>query len=52
MTAMLVFEWALRIIAAVILLQTLFFKFRRTGIGVHLHQSRRRALGSHRLRRG
>jgi uncharacterized membrane protein YphA (DoxX/SURF4 family) len=27
MTAMLVFEWALRIIAAVILLQTLFFKF-------------------------
>jgi uncharacterized membrane protein YphA (DoxX/SURF4 family) len=27
MTATLVFEWALRIIAAVILLQTLFFKF-------------------------
>jgi hypothetical protein len=35
----LVVAWICRIVAAAILLQTLFFKFRGTGIGLHFYKS-------------
>ena len=50
MTFKTVVSWGLRLLVAGILLQTLFFKFTaRRGIGLHLHEGRRRALGAHRI---
>jgi len=44
-------SWAVRSLAAVILLQTLFFQIqRRPGIGLHLLDSRRGAVGPDRQR--
>ena len=46
-------SWVCRITAAVILLQTLFFKFTGApGIGLHFHQGWHGAVGPLRLRRG